>query len=93
MPDISNSNNKEFYDSFLYNIENTINSTVLTGLEAFAEYDLEFLYVLLFDELKQLTTNNRHNLAISVVPENMSVTFSIKEYSREMYLFGVQQRV
>ena len=88
MPDISNSNNKEFYDSFLYNIENTINSTVLTGLEAFAEYDLEFLYVLLFDELKQLTTNNRHNLAISVVPENMSVTFSIKEYSMITRLFA-----
>lgn len=88
LPDISNANNIAFYDSFLSCIEDTINSTVLTGLEAFAEYDLGFPYVLLFDELKQLSASNRRNLVISAVPENMSVTFSIKEYSMITKLFA-----
>ena len=72
---------KNLYNKFFAILNDNINSTVLTGMEVFAEFDLGYPYVLLFDELKQLTPESRLKFAYTVTPENLSITFKIKEYS------------
>ncbi|MBQ8458841.1 hypothetical protein IJ541_01925 [bacterium] len=60
---------------------NNINSTVLTGMKAFAEFDLGYPYVLLYDELQHLTPETKRKFSYSTTPDNLSITFKIKEYS------------
>lgn len=63
------------------NVYDNLNSTVLTGMEAFAEFDLGYSYVMLFDELKQLTPESRRMFTYCVTPDNLSITCKIKDYS------------
>lgn len=77
---IPNADN-DFYGKFFCNLYNNINSTVLTGMEAFAEFDLDFPYVMLFDEIKQLTPESRRMFTYYVTPANHSITCKIKDYS------------
>jgi len=72
---------ENFYNNFFYTFEDNINSTVLTGMEAFAEFDLGYSYALLFDELRYLTPESRRMFIYQATPDNMSVTLTIKDYS------------
>lgn len=78
--DISSFDEK-FYNNFFYTFKDNINSTVLTGMEAFAEFDLGYSYALLFDELRNLTPESRRMFTYQATPDNMSVTLTIKDYS------------
>ncbi|MCM1265988.1 MAG: hypothetical protein NC200_07295, partial [Candidatus Gastranaerophilales bacterium] len=72
---------EDFYNKFFSVLYDNINSTVLTGMEAFAEFDLGYPYVLLFDELRYLTPESKRKFTYQATPDNMSVTLIIKEYS------------
>lgn len=61
-------------------LKNNINSTVLTGMEAFAEFDLGYPYVMLFDELRHLTPESKQIFTYRVTPDNLSITCKIKDY-------------
>jgi len=69
------------YNKIFPVLRNNINSTVLTGMEAFAEFDLGYSYALLFDELRNLTPESRRMFTYQATPDNMSVTLTIKDYS------------
>ena len=72
---------EDFYQKLFPIFNNNINSTVLTGIEAFTEFDLGFPYIALYDELLTLTPESRYNFAFTVTPENLSIIYKIKEYS------------
>lgn len=54
---------------------------VLTGMVAFAEFDLGYPYVVLFDELRKLTPETRKIFTYLVTTDNLSFTCKIKNYS------------
>ncbi|MBS6603039.1 MAG: hypothetical protein KH301_04720 [Brachyspira sp.] len=70
-----------FYKNFLEVLFENLNSSVLTGLEAFAEYDLGYAYCCLYDELRKLTSLYQDKLVFHTTPHNRSFEVSIKEYS------------
>lgn len=72
---------QDFYRKLFPTLSNNINSTVVTGMEAFTEFDLGYPYVLLFDELQKLTPESKHKFSYTITPENLSITYKIKEYS------------
>lgn len=72
---------KRFYKKFFPVLHNNINSMVLTGMVAFAEFDLGYPYVALFDELRKLIPETRKIFTYNVTPDNLSFTCKIKNYS------------
>lgn len=76
IPNIDN----DFYDKFFYALYDNINSTVLTGMEAFAEFDLGYPYVILFDELRRLTPDSKKEFTYYATPDNLSIVYKIKDY-------------
>ena len=59
---------------------NNINSSVTTGMEVFSEYETDYSFPLLFDELTQVNPINR-NFVFSLTPDNFSIVYKIKNYS------------
>lgn len=78
IPDLKNS---RFYQKFFPALFNNLNSSVIAGMEVFAEFELEYPYAVLFDEIMQLEPEWQRNFTFSITPNNMSIVFSIKEYS------------
>lgn len=76
---IPNTDN-DFYYKFFYTLYDNINSTVLTGMEAFAEFDLGYPYVILFDELRRLTPDSKKEFTYYATPDNLSIVYKIKDY-------------
>lgn len=70
-----------FYKNFLEVLFENLNSSVLTGLEAFAEYELGYPYCCLYDELRKLTSLYQDKLVFYATPHNKSFEVTIKEYS------------
>ncbi len=75
------SKDESFYKNFLGILFENLNSSVLTGLEAFAEYDLGYPYYCLYDELRKLTSLYQDKLVFYATPHNRSFEVTIKEYS------------
>lgn len=75
------SKDESFYKNFLGILFNNLNSSVLTGFEAFAEYDLDYSYCCLYDELRKLTSLYQDKLVFYATPHNKSFEVTIKEYS------------
>lgn len=80
-----------FYKNFLEVLFENLNSSVLTGLEAFAEYDLGYSYCCIYDELRKLTSLYQDKLVFYATPHNKSFEVTIKEYSLITRMF-VQYR-
>ena len=70
-----------FYKNFLEMLFENLNSSVLTGLEAYAEYELDYPYCCLYDELRKLTSLYQDKLVFYATPHNRSFEVIIKEYS------------
>ena len=70
-----------FYKNFLEMLFENLNSSVLTGLEAYAEYELDYPYCCLYDELRKLTSLYQDKLVFYATPHNRSFEVTIKEYS------------
>lgn len=75
------SKDESFYKNFLGILFNNLNSSVLTGFEAFAEYELGYPYCCLYDELRKLTSLYQDKLVFYATPHNKSFEVTIKEYS------------
>lgn len=79
--------NNSFYCSFYKTLHENLNSSVLTGLEAFAEFKLNYLYTSLYDELPYLTSLSKDKLIFYFTPANKSFDATIKEYSLITQMF------
>lgn len=77
-----------FYKNFLEVLFENLNSSVLTGLEAFAEYELDYPYCCLYDELRKLTSLYQDKLVFYATPHNKSFEITIKEYSLITKMFA-----
>lgn len=73
--------NEPFYKNFFWLLFENLNSSVLTGLEAYAEYELDYPYCCLYDELRKLTSAYQNKLIFYATPHNKSFEITIKEYS------------
>lgn len=82
------SKDEPFYKNFLGILFNNLNSSVLTGLEAFAEYDLGYSYCCIYDELRKLTSLYQDKLVFYSTPHNKSFEVTIKEYSLITKMFA-----
>lgn len=73
--------NESFYKHFFWLLFENLNSSVLTGLEAYAEYELDYHYCCFYDELRKLTSAFQNRLIFYATPHNKSFEVTIKEYS------------
>ena len=87
------SKENSFYRNFLDILFNNINSSVLTGLEVFAEYELDYPYCYLYDELRKLTSYYPDKLVFYATPHNKSFEVTIKEYSLITEMFVKHRNV
>lgn len=85
------SKDESFYKHFFCLLNENLNSSVLTGLEAFAEYEFGYPYSCLYDELRKLTSLYQDKLVFYATPHNKSFEVTIKEYSLITKMF-VQYR-
>lgn len=81
------SKDESFYKNFLGILFEKLNSSVLTGLEAFGEYELDYPYGCLYDELRKLTSLYQDKLVFYATPHNKSFEVTIKEYSLVTKMF------
>ena len=80
--------NEPFYKHFFGLLFENLNSSVLTGLEAYAEYELDYPYCYLYDELRKLTSLYQDKLVFYATPRNKSFEVTIKEYSLITKMFA-----
>ncbi|MCM1264877.1 MAG: hypothetical protein NC200_01640 [Candidatus Gastranaerophilales bacterium] len=81
------SKDESFYKNFLGILFEKLNSSVLTGLEAFAEYELDYPYDCIYGELRKLTSLYQDKLVFYATPHNKSFEVTIKEYSLVTKMF------
>lgn len=82
------SKEEDFYKQFFWLLNENLNSSVLTGLEAYAEYELDYPYCCLYDELRKLTSLHQDKLVFYATPHNKSFEATIKEYSLITKMFA-----
>lgn len=81
------SKDESFYKHFFCLLNENLNSSVLTGLEAFAEYEFGYPYCCLYDELRKLTSLYQDKLVFYSTPHNKSFEVTIKEDSLITMMF------